>query len=205
MTTAEAWGALATLVVIAGYWPYIISFAKGGAKPHVFSWLLWGATSFVIFIGQVEGHAGPGAWMMLANGVMAVFIGLCALRWGERHIEKNDWIAALTGATGLAAWLVTDHIIAALLVMALVDLMAFAPTMRKSWHKPEEENLPFYVINTVAVAISLLAVEEVNFLSSFNLAFFLAIQSAFIGMAFWRRCVLARLHGQFCYIPQPSI
>lgn len=200
MLSAETWGVLATALAIAGYGPYILSFMKGRAKPHVFSWLLWGASSFIIVLGQAEGHAGAGLWMMAANGVAATFVGLCAFKWGERHVTKDDWIALLIGVLGLEAWLITDHIVMALLAMALIDLMAFVPTMRKSWHKPEEEALSFYVANTAACLLSLAAVEHFNFLSSFNLIFFIAIQSTFVLSAFWRRIVLTRMHGQICLI-----
>ena len=42
--------------------PYIRSILQGRTKPHVFSWFIWALGTFVVFLAQLAGGGGMGAW-----------------------------------------------------------------------------------------------------------------------------------------------
>jgi hypothetical protein len=42
--------AMAIVLTLIAFLPYIRSILHGVTRPHVFSWLIWGATTFVVFL-----------------------------------------------------------------------------------------------------------------------------------------------------------
>jgi hypothetical protein len=61
MLYKELLSALAISLTIIAFFPYIRSIIRGTIQPHVFSWVIWGTTTFVVFLAQLEGHGGAGA------------------------------------------------------------------------------------------------------------------------------------------------
>lgn len=57
----EFFGAVAIALTIMAFWPYIRSIHQGKTKPHVFSWIIWGSTTFVVFLAQLADAGGAGA------------------------------------------------------------------------------------------------------------------------------------------------
>ena len=49
--------ATAIALTFAAFLPYIRSIRSGKTKPHVFSWVIWGLTTFVVFLAQLAEHA----------------------------------------------------------------------------------------------------------------------------------------------------
>jgi hypothetical protein len=47
-------------LTLAAFIPYIVSVLKGAVRPHVFSWVIWGITTVVVFLAQVEAKGGVG-------------------------------------------------------------------------------------------------------------------------------------------------
>ena len=58
----ELLSAVAIALTFIAFFPYVRSILNGAIKPHVFSWIIWGATTFVVFLAQLEDHGGAGAW-----------------------------------------------------------------------------------------------------------------------------------------------
>lgn len=51
---------IAILLTFLAFIPYIRSIFAGVTKPHVFSWVIWGMTTSIVFFAQVEAKAGMG-------------------------------------------------------------------------------------------------------------------------------------------------
>ena len=58
----EFLSAIAIALTLIAFLPYIRSILRGKTKPHVFSWLIWGTTTFVVFLAQLADEGGVGAW-----------------------------------------------------------------------------------------------------------------------------------------------
>lgn len=43
---------IAIVLTLVAFIPYIISILSGMTKPHVFSWVIWGITTFIVFLAQ---------------------------------------------------------------------------------------------------------------------------------------------------------
>jgi hypothetical protein len=54
----EILSAIAIVLTFVAFYPYIRSIMRDETKPHVFSWVIWGTTTFVAFLAQLDGGRG---------------------------------------------------------------------------------------------------------------------------------------------------
>lgn len=59
---------LAIILTFVAFVPYVRSILQGQTKPHVFSWIIWGTTTLIVFLAQLEAHGGVGAWPIGISG-----------------------------------------------------------------------------------------------------------------------------------------
>jgi hypothetical protein len=93
MLYKELLSAVAISLTFIAFFPYIRSIINGAIKPHVFSWVIWGTTTFVVFLAQLEGKGGAGAWPIGVSGSITIFIALLAyFKRADITITKIDWL-----------------------------------------------------------------------------------------------------------------
>ena len=80
----ELFSALAILLTFIAFLPYIRSILKGETKPHVFSWVIWGSTTFVVFLAQLADKGGAGAWPIGVSGIITIYVALLA------YLKKSE-------------------------------------------------------------------------------------------------------------------
>ncbi|MBI3351689.1 MAG: hypothetical protein HY036_03845 [Nitrospirae bacterium] len=54
MTYKESLSIVAIALTFIAFYPYIRSIMQGKIKPHLFSWVIWGSTTFIVFLAQLE-------------------------------------------------------------------------------------------------------------------------------------------------------
>src|SRR3989344_7062194 len=132
-------GILATVIGIIGYIPYFVDIFRGKTKPHVFSWFVWTLLTSIAFFAQVAGDAGPGAWVTGLTAMVCLVITLLAFTRGEKEITRLDWMSFVGALLGIILWIKNQDPLPSVILVTLVDAIAFIPTFRKSYHKPNEE------------------------------------------------------------------
>lgn len=187
MDSQEIIGAVSFLIGVYATYVYISSIFKGETKPHLFTWLIWGILSSISYAAQIFDHAGPGSWAMGWTAFSCLLIAAIALKYGEKNITRSDWIAFIASMSCIVPWLLTKDPLGSVILISIIDLVAFYPTFRKSWHKPHEEHLIAYHIANTKLILSLFAMA--NF-TAVNVMYPLAIviaNSLFIVMCYWKR------------------
>lgn len=161
----ELIGVIAVLLAFVGYIPYIRDILKGKTHPHAYSWFVWAFVTIIIFALQLSDGAGAGAFVTLAAGTMAFVVFGLGLRYGKQDITWHDtafFVAALV-ATGI--WLLTDNAVLSISLLVAIDMLGFAPTVRKSWNKPYSETLVMYQIGALRHTLSLFALGSYTFVT----------------------------------------
>jgi hypothetical protein len=174
-------------LVILGYSFYYRCLFLRTTKPHAFSWFIWTLTMGIGFAAQVSEDAGPGSWILLAETLFSSSIFLFALFIGEKGYRASDWIALGLGLLSLAAWKITGSPFLSVVLITLVDTIAFYPTVRKSIRKPYEESMFLYVCSIGKYALLFFALDVFSFITAFYPACLAAMNVAFVGMLVWRR------------------
>lgn len=137
MISKEILSAVAIALTFVAFFPYIRSIIQGAIKPHVFSWVIWGATTFVVFLAQLEGNGGVGAWPIGVSGCITIFIAIMAyVKRSDITITRTDWLFFILAMSSLPFWYFTSDPLWAVVIMTTVDLLGFGPTVRKAYISP---------------------------------------------------------------------
>lgn len=78
----EIFSAIAIALTFIAFYPYIRSIMRGDIKPHMFSWIIWGKTTFVVFLAQLDD--GGGAWPIGVSASIIIFVAITA------YVKRTD-------------------------------------------------------------------------------------------------------------------
>lgn len=185
--------ASAIALTFAAFLPYIVSIRSGRTRPHVFSWLIWGVTTLLVFLATWAGGGGVGAWPTGVSALITFSIAWLAFTHGaDRAITTSDWLFLAGAASALPFWSLTADPLGAVVVLTLVDLLGFGPTLRRAWSHPEQERVGFYSLFVLRNLLVLLSLERLTLTTALFPA---AVGLACVGLVallLWRR---RRLQG----------
>lgn len=153
--------AIAILLTLVAFFPYIHAIRSNQIKPHVFSWVIWGSTTFIVFLAQLQDGGGAGAWPIGVSGVVTMYVALLAfLKKSDITITRVDWLFFLSAMASLPVWYFTADPLWAVVVLTTVDVFGFGPTLRKAYYHPFDENPVFFSIFMVRNLVVMLALEH---------------------------------------------
>jgi hypothetical protein len=161
MPYKETLSVVAIVLTFLAFAPYVFSVLKGTIKPHVFSWIVWSTTTFVVFLAQLEGDGGVGAWPIGVSGVITIFIAVLAYsKRGDVTITRTDWFFLLSALSSLPLWYFTSDPLWAVVILTIVDVLGFGPTLRKLYQRPHSEPAMFYALFAVRDCFVIMALEQ---------------------------------------------
>jgi hypothetical protein len=167
MTLQTLIGFAAVFVGLLGYIPYYRDTLRGTTKPHPFTWLGFGCLNAISFFAQISRGGGAGAWTTAVSAVCIFGVFALALNKGEKDITTFDWICFGGTVLSILLWVITKEPLVAVIIVTIADILAFAPTFRKGYLRPDEETAIHYALSTLKYLLSLFA------LTAFNLTTFL--------------------------------
>ena len=157
----ELLSAVAIALTFIAFFPYIRSIINGAIKPHVFSWAIWGTTTFVVFLAQLEDNGGAGAWPIGISGSITIFIALLAyMKRADITITTTDWLFFVSAMSSLPFWYFTSDPLWAVVILTTVDVLGFGPTVRKAYIFPHSESLLFFALFAARNLIVIMALEN---------------------------------------------
>ena len=156
----EFLAAAAIVLTVAMYVPYVRSIRAGRTKPHAFSWITWTLAAFVVFLAQLAGHGGVGAWPIGASGLVTAYIAVLAYRnRTDTSITRTDWVFLAIAVAALPCWLLTSDPLVAVALLTGVELAGFGPTFRFAFGHPHEERIEFFFLGAMRNALAISALE----------------------------------------------
>ena len=154
-------GAIAIGLTIIAYYPYIRSIIQGKTKPHVFSWVIWGTSTCIVFLAQLADKGGAGAWVIGFSGIISIYVAFLAyIKRSDSSITRIDWLFFIVAMTALPIWYLTSDPLWAVVILTTVDVLGFVPTFRRSYILPFEEQLMFYMVMALRNFVVLSALEN---------------------------------------------
>lgn len=185
---------LAIALTFAAFIPYILSIRIHATRPHVFSWVIWGASTMVVFIAQLADGGGAGAWPIGISGGLTLYIAVLA--WQKRAdiaIYPQDKLFLLCALMALPFWWLTANPLWTVVILTTVDFLGFLPTLRKTWQHPEQENRAFYAVIAARNLLAIVALENLSITTVLFPAVTGALCCVLIGVSVFR---LGRVPGQ---------
>lgn len=187
MDSASLIGGLGLLIGLAGSLWYIAAILRGQTRPHAFTWIVWSILGGIGYFAQLHDDTGPGSWVLAANFFTSVATALLAFKYGEKDITRGDWISFISSSVAILPWLLTRDPLGSVILISLIDIVAFYPTVRKSWTKPREENLIAYVLGSLKFILSFFALQTFTINTTLYPGTIVAINMAFVLMCLIRR------------------
>lgn len=163
MDTRSIIGIIAGIIAFSSYFFYIPSIIKGKTKPNRASWWIWGFLGTSIAISYYISGARTTMWVPLSEAVGPLLVALLSIKYGEGGWTRFDK-KCIVGAAGVGfLWWVTSSSIIALVSYLLIDIIAVLPTIRKSLHRPENEDKIAWGLTFTGQFLNIFAVEKLIF------------------------------------------
>lgn len=163
---------IAAVLAFVGNISYLADVVKGRVQPHPYTWFIWSIVSMTTFFGGIAKGAGIGA---LPTGVaegFTIVIFLFSLKYlfqGKAgHIRKVDNYFLGICLIGLIPWVITKDPTISVVVVVLIDIIAFIPTFRKTWHRPASEKPLLYEMNGARHILTLFSLHAYNIATMFH-------------------------------------
>ena len=100
----EILSAVAIGLTLISFLPYIRSVKRGTTRPHIFSWIIWGSTTLVVFAAQLADGGGVGAWPIGVSGAVTIYVaGLAWTKKSDITITTADRLFLLAAAPTASA------------------------------------------------------------------------------------------------------
>ncbi len=153
---------IASILAIVGNVPYLYDIIKKRVEPHPYTWFVWSIVSCTIFFGQLAKGAGVGAIPTAAPEVFTVIIFLFSLQYGFKKIHKIDTVFLIISLLGFIPWILTKDPTISVIIAVSVDVIAFLPTIRKTWAHPKTETPTLYSMNVLRHILMLFSLQAYN-------------------------------------------
>ncbi len=180
---------LSIILIFVGYIPYIRDIFRGKTHPHVFSWIVWSILNFCLFWLQLDAWAGFASWIVLILWMNSTFIAFVWYRYGKKDIRKIDIFFFISALLAIPLWLFLDQAIISAILVTWIGVLAFAPTIRKTWVNPYSETMTTYGITTFRHVLTLLALSEYNTITVIFSGIWVCINLLFLAMIWFRRWI----------------
>lgn len=154
----------------------------------MFSWVIWGSTTFVVFLAQLADKGGAGAWPIGVSGIITLYVACLAyIKKSDTTITRTDWLFFILAMISLPLWYLTSNPLWAVVILTTVDVIGFGPTFRKAYFYPFEEQLTFFVLMAARNLISIVALEHYSLTTVLFPAVLAVACLMFILMVMYRR------------------
>ncbi len=177
----ETLAIIATLLAFIGNISYLKDVIKSKVRPHPYTWFIWSIVSMTTFFGGLAKGAGIGALPTGVAEAFTVIIFLFSLKYffkGEAgHIRTIDHYFLAIALLGLIPWAITKDPTISVVIVVLIDIVAFVPTLRKTWVHPETEKPLLFEMNVARHVLTLFSLQAYNIATTFHSIAMICINS----------------------------
>jgi hypothetical protein len=182
---------LAVILSFVGSGIYIRSILLGKTKPHFYTHFVWAILTFIAFFAQLHDKGGAGSWATGATALTILATAILALKYGTKDITRGDKISLAAALLAIIPWVLTDNPLWSVILITLIDIIAYYPTIRKSWHKPHEEALLSYSIGSVKFFLSVVSLSNFTVVTMLYPVAIIIANIVLISLCLWRRKILS--------------
>lgn len=187
----EIIGTFAIFLTLLAFTSYIKSILAGRTKPHVFSWVIWGIATFIVFLASFLDKGGAGAWAIGISAMMTMSIAVMAYaKKADITITRTDWVFLAIALSAIPIWYMTSNSLWAVIILTGIDVVAYFPSIRKAYHKPFEEQMTLYVIMSIRNLLTIVALENYSLTTMIFPVVITIVNTLFISMVMVRRKIL---------------
>lgn len=156
----QLFGEISGIIAILAFVPYIASILRHETRPSRASWVIWAVLGIVLLVSYHSSGATTTIWIPIVYATLPLIVFALSFRYGVGGYNYLDLVCLTGAAIGLLLWKITHVPETALYLNIFVDALGFLPTYKKAYLQPASENLPAWVIGTLATLLNLLAINK---------------------------------------------
>jgi hypothetical protein len=118
---------------------------------------------------------------------MCLMVLILSFFKGTKDIKTIDAAFLVTAFIALVLWWFAKQPLISAVLITVVDLLGFAPTIRKSWIRPYSETPIFYYINSFRFLLAILALRQYSIITAIYPITWLIVNSSFAAVLYIRR------------------
>lgn len=188
MISHEMLGIIGSIIGFVGFAPYIWNTWRGKTRPHIFSWYLWTLFNLIAGMAQLSDGGGAGSWVNLSAAVFTFIIAVLAtINDGKKDVTRSDWYALWGALAAIGIWLITSNPLWSVILITIIDMVAFYPTFRKAWFKPHDDMATLYSLGVIKYVLSIMALQNLTMTTVLFPASLVLTNFVFVVMILYRR------------------
>jgi hypothetical protein len=190
MEIKATFAVFAAVIGTASYAPYLRDMLRGTTKPHVYTWLIWTLTTGTAAAGAWYGGGGYSAASQTLASCLTFLFFFLSLRYGTKNITRSDTLILFAALFAIGLWWLLRNPLLSVLLVTVIDVIAYAPSYRKSFSEPWSESVLAWNMFTLAMIFSILSIAHYNVLTVIYLAMTVAMNIGLVALCLYRRqCV----------------
>lgn len=163
---------LGVALAILGNSKYFLSVWRKEIDPHPVTWFVGSIVSAVTFFGAWIKGGGLGVIPILASEVFTILIFILTLRMSVKksfsNVKKLDLVFLIICILGLIPWYITKDPTISVIIVVMIDVIAFMPTLLKTKNNPSSEDGILYTTNVLRHILILFALANINIATSLH-------------------------------------
>lgn len=161
-----ATSAVATILTVGFYYPYIKDIVRGKTQPHLYSWLIWLITQGTALAGMWYGGGGFGVVNVLIGWCIVFAVFMLSFWYGTRNVTSGDMVVLIMALFTIVIWWMLHAPVLAVLLAASIYMLGYVPTYRKSYDDPWSETYLYWVGMMVSEFLLLFSLRQYNVLTT---------------------------------------
>jgi Na+/phosphate symporter len=181
---------LSIIIAFGAYVPYIFDILSGKARPARSARLMF---TVLLLVALLQQHALGSGWALavtIGEAIGSVMILVLALQKGVGGLKRTDLICYVLLGLGMLVWLTTRNAVLGLHLTVLTDVVAFMPTLIKTWREPDSETPLFFIAGAVAPLFSMAAAGEYTYAVLLFPAYLAAVNLIEVGLIYRHKLTL---------------
>ncbi len=134
-------------------------------QPQAFTFLIWLITQGTAIAAILLGGGGIGALGLIIGECFMIVVFLLSLKYGTKNINKSDVIMLVIALVAIIIWWKVNNPIYAVLLVVLIDIVGYGPTIRKTYKHPESERMLPWLLGAGNMFFAILALESYSLLT----------------------------------------
>lgn len=166
-------GITAGFLSLLGFVPYLVTISQGKTRPNRATWWIWAIVGLILTTSYYFSGADNTIWVPVCSAIGHLIVAILALKYGEGGWNRFDRACMLGAGISLFLWWRFSSPLIALSINIMIDFLGALPTIRKSYYKPETEDLLTWMLFSAAHILNLFALKHWSFaLSAYPLYLF---------------------------------
>lgn len=187
----------AVLLTIPTTLIYFGSIRRGETKPHVLTWAVLATITLSTAIVQYSAGARWGVTPLLFAALAGyIFAYMAWCRGYTGSITAIDWLCIACSAAAWIVWIEAGQPSTAIIALTTASVMAFLPTLRKSWNQPWDEPISSHVLNIFRYALASIAVANYSLATGLYPGVWAGINATVVILLITRRYISLTNQGE---------